>query len=125
MAMNMVAPGMGGMLGFGMNALGGGSPTAGGPQNMWQAGARPYQWTPPPVTGTAGVGTGSDIRLKENIELVGQSDTGINIYDFDYKNEEGRYRGVMAQEVPEASTMYNGYLTVDYDKIDVNFERLE
>jgi len=56
MALNAVMPGMGGMLGFGMNAMGGGSPTQGGPQNMWQAGARPYQWTPPPVTGTAGVG---------------------------------------------------------------------
>ena len=67
----------------------------------------------------------SDIRLKENIELVGQSNTGINIYEFDYKAKKGRYRGVMAQEVPQASIeMMNGYYAVDYSKVDVKFERI-
>ena len=48
----------------------------------------------------------SDIRLKENIELIGKSNLGINIYEFDYIDKsygDGRYRGVMAQEVPWAS----------------------
>tara|TARA_Y100001963_G_C6741108_1_gene429015 strand:+ start:447 stop:1163 length:717 start_codon:yes stop_codon:yes gene_type:complete len=69
--------------------------------------------------------TWSDKRLKENIELVGKSDSGTNIYEFDYKNKEGRYRGVMADEVPNASFKGpDGYLMVDYDKVDVNFERI-
>ena len=71
----------------------------------------------------------SDIALKENIELVGKSESGINIYEFDYKDKlhgEGRYRGVMAQEVPDASIRHEeGYLTVDYSKVDVNFERID
>jgi hypothetical protein len=67
----------------------------------------------------------SDKEFKENIELVGKSDSGTNIYEFNYKGKEGRYRGVIAQEVPEASLMGdNGYLMVDYDKTDVNFERI-
>jgi len=72
-------------------------------------------------------GINSDYYLKENIEFVDKSESGINIYDFDYKNKlygEGRYRGVIAQEVPEASLKENGMLKVDYSKIDVNFERL-
>ena len=71
----------------------------------------------------------SDRILKENIDLVGKSESGVNIYEFDYKDKsygEGRYRGVMAQEVPEASsTGSDGYLEVDYSKVDVDFERLD
>ena len=71
----------------------------------------------------------SDIRLKENIELVGQSNSGINIYEFDYKDKlygEGRYRGVVAQEVPEvAQKETDGYLWVDYNKLDVDFEIID
>ena len=70
----------------------------------------------------------SDIRLKENIELVGKSPKGVNIYEFDYKDKsygEGRYKGVMAQEVPNASLKdKDGYLRVNYNKLDVNFERI-
>lgn len=71
-------------------------------------------------------GMWSDISLKENINLVGKSNSGINIYEFNYKDKKfgsGRYRGVMAQEVPQASLMGDeGYLMVDYSKIDVSFE---
>jgi len=69
----------------------------------------------------------SDRNLKTNIELTGVSDSGINIYEFDYKNKiygKGRYEGVMAQEVPNASVIDNGVLKVDYSKIDVNFRRI-
>ena len=70
----------------------------------------------------------SDERLKENIELVGVSESGINIYEFNFIDEsygKGRYSGVMAQEVPEAAYKgYNGYLRVNYDKIDVKFRSL-
>jgi len=81
----------------------------------------------------AGMGTtydstlpNSDIRLKEDIELVRKSPTGINIYSFKYKDKKGRYEGVMAQEVPWASKLTNsGYYAVDYSKVDVDFKKLK
>ena len=78
-------------------------------------GNAPWQWN-------------SDVTLKENIDLVGTSKSGINIYEFDYINKKygnGRYRGVMAQEVPSASFVGpEGTLMVDYSKLDVQFEEL-
>jgi len=66
----------------------------------------------------------SDIRLKDNIELVGKSPSDINIYNFTYLNDPKVYQGVMAQEVPWASVKHDsGYLMVDYSKIDVEFKR--
>ena len=44
----------------------------------------------------------SDMRLKEDIRLIGQSPAGVNVYSFKYKQLPGRYMGVMAQEVPWA-----------------------
>ena len=80
--------------------------------------------------GGSGGGGYSDRRIKENIHLVDKSPSGIKIYEFEYKDKarygDGKYRGVIAQEVPEASyTDSEGVLYVDYDKIDVNFERIE
>lgn len=73
---------------------------------------------------------GSDIRLKENIEVVGMTDSGLTIYEFDYKPEfkdspyagHGRFRGVMAHEVerviPSAVfTTPDGYKAVDYSQV--------
>jgi len=65
----------------------------------------------------------SDIRLKDNIELVGKSPSNINIYNFTYLNNPKVYQGVMAHEVPWASVKHNsGYLMVDYNKVDVDFK---
>lgn len=69
----------------------------------------------------------SDQRLKENIVQVGQSDSGINIYEFNYINEPQRYRGVMAQDLitshPEAvSVGEDGFYRVNYTLIDVNMQ---
>jgi len=69
---------------------------------------------------------GSDSRLKKNIKLVGKSPSGINIYEFEYKNKArfggGTYRGVLAQEVPKSAViMEGGYRYVNYNKLDVNF----
>ena len=73
----------------------------------------------------------SDIRLKEKIQKIGKSNNGISIYRFNYKNKNlgaFRYEGVMAQDLlrlkPEALSERNGYLMVDYSKIDVNFRRI-
>ena len=67
----------------------------------------------------------SDIRLKENIEYVGSSPQGHNIWEFNYKGNSTRYRGAMAQEVAKINPMAvgideNNELTVDYSKIDVD-----
>lgn len=74
---------------------------------------------------------GSDIRAKENIELVGYLPNGLAIYEYEYKPEfkdrkffgHGRHRGVMAHEVerviPEAvMTLDDGYKVVDYSKVN-------
>lgn len=84
----------------------------------------------PSIASIAGsiIGAFSDIRMKENIELVGKTAGGVNVYDFDYKPEfkelagHGRFRGVMADElekvIPEAVIVAsNGYKMVDYSKV--------
>jgi hypothetical protein len=76
------------------------------------------------AAGAAAVGTMSDRRLKEDISLIGQSPSGLNIYKFKYKNQDGYYQGVMADEVPHASTMVNGYAVVNYSLVDVDFVKL-
>jgi len=63
----------------------------------------------------------SDPKLKENIVKIGK-EKGHNIYEFDYRDGSGRFRGVMADEVidiePDAvKVMSNGYLAVDYGKL--------
>jgi hypothetical protein len=70
----------------------------------------------------------SDIRLKEDIEYIGKSSEGFKIYEFNYKDKEGRYRGVMADDIPfhpAVSRGDDGYYEVDYSQIDVNFERIK
>ena len=68
----------------------------------------------------------SDIKTKENIKQVGVSPQGYNIYEFNYKGGDVRFRGAMAQDVIKKNPMAVGidqnYLTVDYSKIDVNME---
>ena len=83
-----------------------------------------------PVTGggsVAGNFLASDESLKENVVRVGEKD-GINIYEFNYKGSDSRYRGVMAQEVmkvnPDAVNEEDGFLSVDYDKIGMQMERV-
>ena len=67
----------------------------------------------------------SDIRLKTNIEFLGKSPSNINIYSFNYIGNPVKYVGVMAHEVPWASEKHeSGYLMVDYNKVDVEFRRL-
>ena len=70
----------------------------------------------------------SDIRLKENIEQVDISPDGYKVYEFNYKGDDTRYRGAMAQDVvkknPMAVGIRDNYLTVDYSKIDVDMEEV-
>lgn len=78
--------------------------------------------------GGGGGGAPSDKRLKENIKLVGQSPNGVNIYNWNYKSPEqygeGKFSGVIAQEVPWATISVNDYLFVDYSKVDVDFKKI-
>jgi len=67
----------------------------------------------------------SDIRLKTNINSIGQSPSGINIYEWNYVwDNQKRFRGAMAQELlkshPHAVGMKKGFYFVDYNKIDVD-----
>lgn len=77
--------------------------------------------------GAAILGMFSDERLKENINHVGE-ENGYNVYEFSFIDQPSRFRGVLAQEVlkknPSAVGEHDGYLTVDYDKIGVNFRKL-
>ncbi len=72
----------------------------------------------------------SDVHLKENIDFVGKSEKGINIYEWNYNNDsKNRYKGVLAHELkkdyPEAVHKEKEGLAVDYDKIDVKFEKVK
>ena len=75
----------------------------------------------------------SDIELKENIEQVGVSPSGLNIYEWNYIGEStsNRYRGVIAQDLlskqryDAVAEMDNGYLGVDYNKVDVQFTKIK
>lgn len=75
----------------------------------------------------------SDRRLKQNILFKQYSKSGIPIYEFQYINESdgiGTYVGTMAQDLiklgkQEAVTMdSDGYYSVYYDKIDVDFRKV-
>ena len=72
---------------------------------------------------------GSDIRIKDNIQKIGKSIDGYNIYKFRYNNSTQEYIGVMAQEVqlkkPEAvAKLNNDTYMVDYSQIDVEFREV-
>jgi len=103
------------------------------PQPMTTYNQEPTQGTGSRLLGLGIAGLGaaanagwiSDVRLKDNVKLVGKSPSDINIYSFNYKGSKDKYEGVLAHEVPWASMEHdNGYLMVDYSKLDVDFRRL-
>ena len=71
----------------------------------------------------------SDRRLKKNINLIGKSDSGLNIYSFEYINSkfgEGLFQGVMSDEVPSSAVIkgHDGYDRVNYSLLDVEFKQI-
>ena len=72
--------------------------------------------------------TSSDRRLKKNINKIGESPSGLNIYSFEFKDSkygEGVFQGVMSDEVPqEAVGTRGGYDTVNYSMLDVEFKQI-
>jgi len=70
----------------------------------------------------------SDRRLKKNITKIGESNKGLNIYSFEYKDSldgKGLFQGVMSDEIPqEAVTSVDGYDRVNYNMLDVEFKQI-
>lgn len=71
----------------------------------------------------------SDERVKENIQPVGKTNDGQNIYKYNYKGDPKTHIGLLAQEVekkhPEAVSSLGGIKMVDYDKATEGSERAE
>jgi hypothetical protein len=73
--------------------------------------------------------TPSDRRLKKNIKLISKSNSGLNIYAFEYIDKifgEGVFQGVMSDEIPTTAVIKgkDGYDRVDYSKLDVEFKNI-
>ena len=73
----------------------------------------------------------SDMRLKTDVSLVGHSELNIPIYDFKFKDDLSIiHRGVMAQDLigteheSAVLTDSDGFYSVDYRLIDVEFETI-
>jgi len=75
-----------------------------------------------------GAASASDRKLKKNINKIGESPSGLNIYSFEFKNSkygEGLFQGVMSDEVPQKAVgTRDGYDTVDYNMLDVEFKQI-
>jgi hypothetical protein len=92
------------------------------------AGGTGTQTMPGPNVGSQLLGFGtamasipwSDERLKENIEPVGKTHDGQNIYKYNFKGSPKTEIGLIAQEVegrhPEAVSEIGGLKAVDYNK---------
>ena len=74
--------------------------------------------------------TYSDVRLKENLNKVGISESGIPLYEFNYKGSTDRYRGTTAQDLIKLGKSKsinkdnNGFYMVNYNTIDVEFTKI-
>ena len=72
----------------------------------------------------------SDRRLKTNINFIGKSPSGINIYSFEFKDKDkfgyGTYQGVMSDEINKGAVSIgeDGFDRVDYSLIDVDFKKI-
>ena len=77
----------------------------------------------------------SDDRLKYNITRIGNSKKGIPIYTFKYRHEGQHgptYKGTSAQDLLEmgrddavVQKEKDGFYSVDYSKLDVDFEQVQ
>ena len=83
-------------------------------------------------SGGAALDTGliSDRKLKENIKLIGYSQSGLKVYAFEYINKafgEGTWQGVMSDEIPQYAVIKHedGFDRVDYSKLDVKFKQIQ
>ena len=75
------------------------------------------------------ISAGSDRKLKKNINKIGISPSGINIYSFEYKDKkfgDGLWQGVMSDEITSDAIIRHedGYDMVNYSLLDVEFKQL-
>ena len=66
----------------------------------------------------------SERSMKKNIKKVGESPSGLNVYNFEYKNKKhgkGKFQGVMSDEVPSYAVVSRPGKPdiVNYNLIDV------
>lgn len=66
----------------------------------------------------------SDIRLKEDVAVVGSTVHGLSLYTFRYRGQPELYEGVMAQDVikvrPDAVLVgSDGFYRVDYARLGI------
>ena len=91
-------------------------------------GALPEDWGGNTYNPNVDYSNVSDRRLKKNINKIGKSPSGLNIYSFEYKNPihgKGLFQGVMSDEVPKTVvTKKDGYDMVDYSKLDIEFKQI-
>ena len=85
---------------------------------------RPAPMGPPPPPPPAP----SDVRLKTSVERIGTAKHGLPLYSFSYRDHEGVYEGVLAQDVlkvmPAAVVVGDdGYYQVKYDMLGIEFRR--
>lgn len=111
-----------------MKSGGGGGGGGGFGGNPLSGGSMKFTTDPALMANAASIAA-SDVKLKENIEHIGNDDfTGLPIYDFNYKGNGDRYRGVIAQDVekvmPDAVTERNGVKYVDYNKLGMKMFKL-
>ena len=72
----------------------------------------------------------SDVRVKENINKIGVSPSGIPIYEFNYIGDNNKYSGAMAQDLLKINPSVvvldkeSGYYKVNYNNIDVDMRLL-
>lgn len=84
-------------------------------------------WTGAVLGGAAGYY--SDSRLKENIRHICKTALGFPMVCFNFKGRKEQFIGTLAEDVqairPDAVTEENGFLKVDYSKLDVPFYELK
>lgn len=71
----------------------------------------------------------SDIRLKDDVTIVGRTVHDLPLYSFRYRGQPGVYEGVMAQDVigvrPDAVIMgSDGFFRVDYARLGIECRRI-
>ena len=49
------------------------------------------------LSNMASAGIASDRKLKKNINKIGESKSGINIYEFEYLHNDVKFQGVMGR----------------------------
>lgn len=71
----------------------------------------------------------SDVRLKENLHIIGRTEEGVGVYTFNFRGSSTPQVGVIAQEVekyhPElVTTDRSGYMRVNTMMLDKRYARI-